>query len=77
MGRGSLLREAWEMIPVVLMVLVGGAIVLQSGVQRAALGEGLRQRAANLSQMLFRITCYVALLLALQSWIGLRPALGW
>jgi hypothetical protein len=77
MGRGSLLREAWEIIPIVLLVVVGGVIVLQSGVQSAASGQDSRQRVANLSQMLLRLTGYVALFLVLQSWIGQRPALGW
>jgi hypothetical protein len=65
------------MIPVLLLVLVGGLIALQSGVKSATAGQYRRQRAANLSQMLLRITGYVALFLALQSWIGQRPTLGW
>ena len=33
--------------------------------------------SGNLSQMPLRIIGYVAVLLALQYWIGLRPLLGW
>jgi hypothetical protein len=77
MGRGSLFREAWEVVPILVLLLVGGLIVLQSGVRREASDQGFRQVAANLSQMLLRVMGYVALLLALQSLIGLRPSLGW
>ncbi len=77
MGRGSLVREAWEMVPILLLLVIGGLIVLQSGVRRSAAGHDFRQVAANLSHLLLRVTGYVALFLALQSWIGLRPSLGW
>ena len=77
MGLGSLLKEAWEMVPILLLLLVGGLIVLQSGVHRPASGHDLRQVAGNLTQMLLRVMGYVGVLLALQYLIGLRPALGW
>jgi hypothetical protein len=77
MGPGNLLKESWEIVPILVLLLVGGLIVLQSGVRRAASDHGFRQVAANLSQMLLRVMGYVALLLALQSLIGLRPSLGW
>ena len=34
MGPGSLLRETWEVIPILLLLLVGGLIALRSGVRR-------------------------------------------
>jgi hypothetical protein len=77
LGPGSLLREAWEIIPVLLLLLVGGLIAVQSGVRHAWSGQGLRQVAGNLSQMFLRILGYVAVLLTLQYCIGLRPSLGW
>ena len=64
MGPGSLLKEAWEMVPILLLLLVGGLIVLQSGVQRPASGHDLRQVVANLTQMLLRVMGYVGVLLA-------------
>jgi hypothetical protein len=77
LGPGSLLREAWEIVPVLLLLLVGGLIALQSGVGHAAAGGGFRQLAGNLSQIMLRILGYVAVLLTLQYYIGLRPSLGW
>ena len=35
------------------------------------------QIAGNLSQMILRVVGYVAILLAVQYLIGLRPSLGW
>jgi hypothetical protein len=77
LGPASLLKEVWEIVPVLLLLLVGGLIAVQSGVRNAASGQGLRQIAGNLSQMLLRILGYVAVLLTLQYCIGLRPSLGW
>ena len=77
MGPGSLLRETWEMVPILLLLSVGGLIVLQSGVNRTPSGHGLRQVAGNLTQMLLRVIGYVGVFLALQYLIGMRPALGW
>jgi hypothetical protein len=77
MGPRSLLREAWEAVPILLLLLAGSLIALRSGVDRPASSRNLRQFFGNLSEMLLRITGYVAVLLALQYWIGLRPSLGW
>ena len=77
MGPGSLLREAWEAVPILLLLLAGSMIALRSGVERPASSGNLRQFFGNLYQMLLRVTGYVAVLLALQYWIGLRPLLGW
>jgi hypothetical protein len=77
MGPGSLLKEAWEIIPIALLLLVGGLIAVQSGVRHSTTGGGLRQVAGNLSQIVLRILGYVAVLLTVQYCIGLRPSLGW
>jgi hypothetical protein len=77
MGRGSLLREAWEIVPILLLLSVGGLIALQSGVPRPASRRDFRQVAGNLSQMTLRVMGYMVVLLVLQYWIGLRPLLGW
>jgi hypothetical protein len=77
LGPGSLLREAWEIVPILLLLLVGGLIAVQSGVRHSGSGQGFRQVVGNLSQIVLRILGYVAVLLALQYCIGLRPSLGW
>jgi hypothetical protein len=77
MGPGSLLRETWKVIPVLFLLLAGALIALRSGVEKPVSGRNIRQFFGNLSQMLLRLVGYVALLLALQYWIGLRPSLGW
>jgi hypothetical protein len=77
MGPGSLLKEAWEAIPILLLLVVGSLIALRSGADRPESSRNFRQFFGNLYQMLLRIMGYVAVLLALQYWIGLRPLLGW
>ena len=77
MGPGSLLREAWEAVPILLLLLAGSLIALRSGVDRPVSTRNLRQFFGNLYQILLRVLGYVAVLLALQYWIGLRPVLGW
>ncbi len=76
-GAGRVFREAWEVVPVSLLLVAGGLIAVRSGVGSATSLRGLRQVVGNLSQILLRILGYVAVLLTLQYWIGLRPSLGW
>ena len=77
MRLSSVLVEVWEIVPILLLLLVGGMIALHSGADRPKTGLGIRQIARNLSQMVLRIAGYVLLLFALQYWIGQRPMLGW
>ncbi len=77
MGPASIFRETWEAIPVLILLFVGSMIALKSGSQESSTGRTLRQFFANFYQMALRITGYVAVLLALQYWIGMRPLLGW
>jgi hypothetical protein len=77
MGPGHLLREAWEFVPILVLLFVGGLIAVRSGIQPPTAGLGIRQVAWNFGRMALRVMGYVALLLALQYWIGMRPFLGW
>jgi hypothetical protein len=77
MRPGGLLREAWEFVPILLLLAVGGLIAVWSGLQRPLAGLGLRQFAVSLGQVLLRVLGYVAVLLALQHWVGMRPFFGW
>jgi hypothetical protein len=77
MSLSSVLSEVWEIVPILLLLLIGGLIALRSGADRPASGKDFRQIARNLSQMILRVAGYVAVLLALQYWIGQRPMLGW
>jgi hypothetical protein len=77
MSLSSVLSEIWEIVPILLLLSVGGLIALRSGADRPASGRNLRQVARNLSQMILRVAGYVALLVALQYWIGQRAMLGW
>jgi hypothetical protein len=76
-GTGSYIKEAWVVLPVVILLLAGGAIALQSGVQRTGAGRDTRQLAGNFGRMLLRVMGYVAVLFALQNWVGLGPTMGW
>jgi hypothetical protein len=77
MSLSSVLSEIWEIVPILILLLVGGMIALRSGSDRPTTGLDFRQIAGNLSQMMLRVAGYVAVLIALQYWIGQRPALGW
>jgi hypothetical protein len=76
MGAGSVLRKAWEVVPILILLVAGGLIVLQSGVNRPASSDGLRQVAGNLTRMLLRVMGYLGTFLALQYLIGLPPLKG-
>ena len=77
MSLSSVLSEVWEIVPILILLLVGGLIALRSGTDRPASGLDFRQIARNISQMVLRVAGYVAVLLALQYFIGQRPMLGW
>jgi hypothetical protein len=77
MSAGSLFRQAWEIVPILLLLVAGSLIALRSGVHGPSSSQDLRQFGGNLYQMLLRVMGYVAVLMALQYWIGQRPLLGW
>ncbi len=73
----SLIVEAWEVVPIVLLLLGGGVIAVPSGVRQLASRNGLRQLLGNLSGILLRVIGYLAAIFLVHDWIGLRPVLGW
>lgn len=77
MDAGSLIRKAWEIVPILLLLVVGGAIAIQSGVHHLTSRQDLRQVMRNFSQILLRILAYAAAMLLVHEWIGMRPGLGW
>jgi hypothetical protein len=76
-GAGVEIKEAWVVLPILALLLVGGAIALQSGVRRPASSRDIRQMTVNLSRMVLRLLGYVAVLITLQGWIGLGHSMGW
>jgi hypothetical protein len=72
-----MLREAWELVPVLVLLLVGAVIAIKSGLDSHDELAPSRLIAGNVSKMLFRVAGYVVALLALQHAIGQHPALGW
>jgi hypothetical protein len=64
-------------VPILFLLAVGAIIALRSGVGELQTGRDYLQIAGNLSQMILRVVGYVAILLAVQYLIGLRPSLGW
>jgi hypothetical protein len=77
MGPVSRIKEAWEIVPILLLLLVGGALAVQSGVRRLSSRQDARQLAGNLSSILLRVLGYMVALLILHQWIGVWPHLGW
>jgi hypothetical protein len=64
-------------VSILFLLAVGAIIALRSGVDELETGRDYLQIAGNLSQMILRVVGYVAILLAVQYLIGLRPSLGW
>ena len=77
MSLDSIPEGLFILTPIILLLVVGAVIALRSGVHDLSSGQGYLQIAGNLSRMLLRVACYVAIFLTLQSLIGLRPSLGW
>ncbi len=77
MDAARMIRGAWEIVPILLLLLVGGVVALRSGVHHLNSRQDFRQVVGNLSEILLRILCYAAALLMVHEWIGMRPGLGW
>jgi hypothetical protein len=77
MSLDRLLEGFLILVPIILLLVVGAAIALRSGVHDLTTGRDYLRVAGNLSQVMFRVAGYVAIFLALQHVIGLRPSLGW
>jgi hypothetical protein len=77
MHSGNLIVEAWEIVPILLLLLVGGAIAIPSGIRRLASLRDARQLAGNVWGIVLRLIAYLAALALVQDWIGLRPGMGW
>jgi hypothetical protein len=65
------------LVPIVVLLLIGAAIALRSGVRELKSWKDYVGLATNLSHMILRIAGYVIILLAVQYLIGLRPTFGW
>jgi succinate dehydrogenase hydrophobic anchor subunit len=74
---GRMIRGAWELVPILLLLLIGAVVAIRSGVRHVKSRQDVRQVMGNLSQVLLRILCYAAALLVVHEWIGMRPGLGW
>jgi hypothetical protein len=77
LSAGHRIKEAWVVIPILLLLFAGCLIAVRSGVERRTSGLDVRQIIRTFWRVLLRLAGYVAVLLALQYWIGLRPSLGW
>jgi hypothetical protein len=77
MSPDKVLEGSLIIVPILFLLGVGAIIALRSGVGELETGRDYLQIAGNLSQMILRVLGYVAILLAVQYLIGLRPSLGW
>lgn len=77
MGPTNLIRQAWELVPIVLLLLVGGVIAIRSGVRQLTSRQGFRQGLGNFWLIALRLLGYVAAMLVVHEWIGMRPGMGW
>lgn len=77
MNAGSMIRSAWELVPILFLLIVGSVIAIRSGVPVAASRQGLRVAMGNVSQVFLRILGYGAVMLVVHEYIGMRATLGW
>ena len=77
MSPDKVIEGSLIIVPILFLLAVGAIIALRSGVSELQKGQDYLQIAGNLSQMILRVVGYVAILLAVQYLIGLRPSLGW
>lgn len=77
MYNGSLNREPWELVPIVLLLLIGGSIAIRSGVNHLTSRREFPQVVGNLGRVLLRILAYAAAMVVVHEWIGMRAGLVW
>ena len=77
MVAASSIRIPWELVPIVLLLIVGVAIAVRSGVPRWGSRRDLRVLVGNASELLLRVLAYLAAMLVVHEWIGMHPGLGW
>ena len=68
---------AFVAAPILALFMGGVWIAARSGVDRITSGRDLLQIAGNVSGVLLRVAGYVAVLMVVQHFIGLRPTFGW
>jgi autonomous glycyl radical cofactor GrcA len=74
---GQIVSAAVIVVPIIVLLSVGGLIALKSGVTHVSTGQDLLKVAGNFSQLVLRVAGYVIALIVLQYFIGMRPTLGW
>lgn len=77
MSPGNFIQNGWEAVPIVMLLLAGGAIAVLSGVGRWGSIASAWRLALNASVVLLRTLAYVIALLAVQQMIGSAPGRGW
>ena len=65
------------LIPVMVLLLIGTAIALRSGVTELRSHGDYARLVGNFSQMILRIAGYIIVLLTVQHLVGLRSSFGW
>lgn len=71
----ELIRGLFLIVPIAVLLSVGGLIALNSGVSQPGQGFALRRYAGNFGFLLFHLACVAAILMLVQRWVGL--GLGW
>ncbi len=64
------------LIPIGVLLSIGGLIALNSGMNQPGSGFALRRYAGNLGFMVIHLACVLAILLFVQQWVGLGLGLG-
>jgi hypothetical protein len=72
----EMVRGLFLLIPIGILFSIGGLIALNSGADQPHSGCALRRYAGNLGSLLLHLGCVLALLLAVQQWVGLGLKLG-
>ena len=70
-------KEIFILVPIVVLLLLGVAIALQSGLAGDGTQPAKRCLVGNFSQLLLRLAGYGVALMAMQRFIGIRMDLPW
>jgi hypothetical protein len=72
----NLARHVLFFAPILVLFALGLVLALRSGVRRMLSGDGVRQVAGNLSQVIILLVFCMIAVAAVQQWIGVHFTFG-
>ena len=73
----SSIQVPWELVPIVLLLIVGVSIAVRSGLPRSISRRHLRVLVGNASELVLRVLAYLTALFVVNEWVGMHLGFGW